>query len=74
MGFSRQEYWSGVPLPSPLKNLVFCISAAATQRTESAEIVLMDKEQYSENVTFEHVKKIREPKCRSLWEKHFSKF
>jgi len=19
MGFSRQEYWSGVPLPSPLK-------------------------------------------------------
>ena len=27
MGFSRQEYWSGVPLPSPLKsfrNLNFC--------------------------------------------------
>ena len=22
MGFSRQEYWSGVPLPSPVKNLV----------------------------------------------------
>ena len=22
MGFSRQEYWSGVPLPSPLDNLV----------------------------------------------------
>ena len=21
MGFSRQEYWSGVPLPSPLHNL-----------------------------------------------------
>ena len=21
MGFSRQEYWSGVPLPSPLKML-----------------------------------------------------
>ena len=21
MGFSRQEYWSGVPLPSPLKRL-----------------------------------------------------
>ena len=60
MGFSRQEYWSGVPLPSPLKNLVFCISAAATQRrTESTEIVLMDKEQYSENVTFEHMNKIR---------------
>ena len=24
MGFSRQEYWSGVPLPSPLGILVFC--------------------------------------------------
>ena len=22
MGFSRQEYWSGVPLPSPLEALV----------------------------------------------------
>ena len=21
MGFSRQEYWSGVPLPSPMTNL-----------------------------------------------------
>ena len=24
MGFSRQEYWSGVPLPSPDSNLVRC--------------------------------------------------
>ena len=24
MGFSRQEYWSGVPLPSPLNHLVCC--------------------------------------------------
>ena len=23
MGFSRQEYWSGVPLPSPLEYLQF---------------------------------------------------
>ena len=23
MGFSRQEYWSGVPLPSPMQWLVF---------------------------------------------------
>ena len=23
MGFSRQEYWSGVPLPSPLLNFIF---------------------------------------------------
>ena len=25
MGFSRQEYWSGVPLPSPIPSLVFII-------------------------------------------------
>ena len=24
MGFSRQEYWSGVPLPSPFRGLVIC--------------------------------------------------
>ena len=24
MGFSRQEYWSGVPLPSPVKKLTKC--------------------------------------------------
>ena len=24
MGFSRQEYWSGVPLPSPRSNLGLC--------------------------------------------------
>ena len=23
MGFSRQEYWSGVPLPSPLYNVIY---------------------------------------------------
>ena len=26
MGFSRQEYWSGVPLPSPLSYIGECIS------------------------------------------------
>ena len=25
MGFSRQEYWSGVPLPSPKSSLEHCI-------------------------------------------------
>ena len=25
MGFSRQEYWSGVPLPSPEKRLDFVL-------------------------------------------------
>ena len=28
MGFSRQEYWSGVPLPSPGKVVVFIILKA----------------------------------------------
>ena len=27
MGFSRQEYWSGVPLPSPLVSLIFLKSS-----------------------------------------------
>ena len=26
MGFSRQEYWSGVPLPSPFLSLINCIN------------------------------------------------
>ena len=31
MGFSRQEYWSGVPLPSPLFMLVAPESISAAQ-------------------------------------------
>ena len=40
MGFSRQKYWSGVPLPSPLQllntqnirvNFLFCLSHSATE-------------------------------------------
>ena len=26
MGFSRQEYWSGLPLPSPLKIIIVCLN------------------------------------------------
>ena len=26
MGFSRQEYWSGVPLPSPIVDLQWCVN------------------------------------------------
>ena len=33
MGFSRQEYWSGVPLPSPLENL----EAAKTSSEEAVK-------------------------------------
>ena len=24
LGFSRQEHWSGLPLPSPLENIIIC--------------------------------------------------
>ena len=34
MGFSRQEYWSGVPLPSPILALTFF------QRNESSTIII----------------------------------
>jgi len=34
MGFSRQEYWSGVPLPSPYLGYLM-------QRTDSFEKTLM---------------------------------
>ena len=30
MGFSRQEYWSGVPLPSPLNNGIMLLSLFLT--------------------------------------------
>ena len=40
MGFSRQEYWSGVPLPSPLYMLVFKI------KKKKAKIVWLERSQY----------------------------
>ena len=33
MGFSRQQYWSGVPLPSPLKCLIVDILVIFVERT-----------------------------------------
>ena len=36
MGFSRQEYWSGVPLPSPM------LMAKTTIYTESLDLDLTD--------------------------------
>ena len=35
MGFSRQEYWSGVPLPSPYLKLTHCKSAVLCLATQS---------------------------------------
>ena len=34
MGFSRQEYWSGVPLPSPLPYLGHCYLMSLTHAVE----------------------------------------
>ena len=35
MGFSRQEYWSGVPLPCPLQTLTSIDAAAAAKSLQS---------------------------------------
>ena len=37
MGFSRQEYWSGVPLPSPLPTLHTAYLSERTQALQSKE-------------------------------------
>ena len=38
MGFSRQEYWSGIPLPSPSFLLVICFSHSNVYRVYSVSI------------------------------------
>ena len=40
MGFSRQEYWSGVPLPSPVKVLSRAIYVATPNFKGQGDIVL----------------------------------
>ena len=40
MGFSRQEYWSGVPLPSPLIKLILWVKFS-TDRRQAEDIVGM---------------------------------
>ena len=39
MGFSRQEYWSGVPLPSPQACLLF--SLYSSQETKKEKLILL---------------------------------
>ena len=43
MGFSRQEYWSGVPLPSPLLVLCTCISSSFTRFRKFSVIISLNK-------------------------------
>ena len=47
MGFSRQEYWSGVPLPSPIKRLELPKTNLMTSQT-FPEIAL--KREYTRNI------------------------
>ena len=35
MGFSRQEYWTGVPLPSPISLVAAAAAAAAAKSLQS---------------------------------------
>ena len=42
MGFSRQEYWSGLPLPSPIVNLLYSntkIKSVVKKEDSNAEIL-----------------------------------
>ena len=41
MGFSRQEYWSGVPLPSPLETKIYIILSEVSQTVISYDITYM---------------------------------
>ena len=40
MGFSRQEYWSGVPLPSPVTLLAIILMPAAAAAAKSLQSCL----------------------------------
>ena len=47
MGFSRQEYWSGVPLPSPKKKARVAIFISAEQTSDLSQV-------FKTNSTFEN--------------------
>ena len=46
MGFSRQEYWTGVPLPSPISLVAAAAAAAAAKSLQSCP-TLCDPMDYS---------------------------
>ena len=41
LGFSRKEYWSGVPLPSPANFLSFCLMSFCCPRTPTLHLLIM---------------------------------
>ena len=44
MGFSRQEYWSGVPLPSPTMTQRFCQTAESSEVLPKRKLTLFKTE------------------------------
>ena len=69
MGFSRQEYWSGVPLPSP-KNTLEGINS----RISEAEEQISELEDKMVEITSEEQNKVKrmkrtEDSLRDLWDK-----
>ena len=43
MEFSKQEYWSGVPLPSPLANSTDCLIGYSVLRKRTVLLILQQK-------------------------------
>ena len=39
MGFSRKEYWSGLPLPSPHKPMMYTLSILFNERQRDLEVI-----------------------------------
>ena len=52
MGFSRQEYWSGVPLPSPLRTLVVEFWAQTNPIWKHLNLITSSETMFSNNDTF----------------------
>ena len=47
MGFSRQEYWSGLPFPSPVDHILSELSTILTKWLESIKLLITQGEKLS---------------------------
>ena len=47
MGFSRQEYWSGLPFPSPVDHILSELSTILTKRLEFIKLLITQGEKLS---------------------------
>ena len=67
MGFSRQEYWSGVPLPSPFQGLHTCQVCKLTNLERSSQyetITISTGKKISDLIYFRHYQTYI---CRRQW-------